>query len=139
MTYWNFWIRFVLASLATWRVTHLLAYEDGPGDIIVRLRARLGRRWAGRLMDCFHCLSLWIAALAAVFVSRQALGWLLSWLAVSGAACLLDRTEEAPVTIHPIAREPGETNYVLRSETDGVEGHSTAGGQNGASGSSVRK
>ena len=32
--------RFVLVSLAVWRVTHLLAEEDGPGDVVVRLRAR---------------------------------------------------------------------------------------------------
>jgi hypothetical protein len=36
-------LRFALASLATWRVTHLLAEEDGPWDAVVRARARLGR------------------------------------------------------------------------------------------------
>ena len=25
---------FVVGSLATWRVTHLLAREDGPGDVV---------------------------------------------------------------------------------------------------------
>ena len=39
----GFWPRFVLAVLATWRVTHLLASEDGPGDLIVRFRRLLGR------------------------------------------------------------------------------------------------
>ena len=58
----EFWIRFVLAVLATWRVTHLLANEDGPADLIVRLRSRLGDSLAGQMMDCFNCLSLWIAA-----------------------------------------------------------------------------
>ena len=38
----SFWIRFVLFVLATWRVTHLLASEDGPGDLIIRFRVRLG-------------------------------------------------------------------------------------------------
>ena len=69
----SFWIRFVLAALATWRVTHLLASEDGPADLIVRFRARLGRSFAGSLMDCFNCLSFWIAAPAALFVSRKPL------------------------------------------------------------------
>jgi hypothetical protein len=32
-------LKFVLAVLATWRVTHLLASEDGPADIIVRYRS----------------------------------------------------------------------------------------------------
>ena len=31
-------VRFVLAVFATWRVTHLLASEDGPGDVVFHLR-----------------------------------------------------------------------------------------------------
>ena len=56
------WLRLVLAALATWRLTHLLADEDGPHDAVVTLRRRLGDFFVGSLMDCFQCLSLWIAA-----------------------------------------------------------------------------
>jgi hypothetical protein len=87
-----FVVQFLLAALAVWRVTHLLAFEDGPGDLIVKLRALLGDSFAGKLMDCFLCLSLWIAAPAALLVTRAAMEWLLVWLALSGAACLLERT-----------------------------------------------
>jgi hypothetical protein len=86
-----FLIRFVLAILATWRVTHLLANEDGPADIVFRLRRRLGEGMIGGLMDCFNCLSLWIAAPLALFVSAAPLTWAVSWLALSGGACLLER------------------------------------------------
>jgi hypothetical protein len=48
--------RFGLAALATWRVTHLLAEEDGPADAVVRRRASAGDGWVGELMDCFYCL-----------------------------------------------------------------------------------
>ena len=65
----NDWMLFVLAVLATWRVTHLLASEDGPADIIVRLRRRLGDGLAGSLMDCFDDVSSWIAAPAAFLVA----------------------------------------------------------------------
>ncbi|MGB7623605.1 MAG: hypothetical protein WBN92_14745 [Terriglobia bacterium] len=84
----------------------------------MRLRARLGRGLAGALMDCFNCLSLWVAAPAAFFVSRRPLGWTFSWLALSGAACLLERLGQEPVIIQRVsqARE-GEVNDVLRSET----------------------
>jgi hypothetical protein len=44
----DFWARFGLAVLATWRVTHLLASEDGPADLVVRFRAWLGHGLAGR-------------------------------------------------------------------------------------------
>lgn len=96
---WNF----LLAVLATWRVTHLLASEDGPADLIVRFRALLGESLVGKLMDCFYCLSLWIAAPAALFVTRKPLEWTMTWLALSGAACLLERiTDKSAVAQAPM-------------------------------------
>ncbi len=108
-------LKFVLAVLATWRVAHLLASEDGPGDLIFRFRALFGQSVAGKLMDCFNCLSLWIAAPAALFVSKTPIEWLLSWLALSGGACLLERMVKDPVVIQsmPPSAERG-INDVLR-------------------------
>jgi hypothetical protein len=103
----EFLVRFVLAVLATWRVSHLLAHEDGPADLIVRLRATLGDGFAGRLMDCFNCLSLWIAAPLTFFLSLSPVTWVVSWLALSGGACLLERLGEKPVLIEP-GRQPTE-------------------------------
>ena len=121
------WWRFVLAVLATWRVTHLLASEDGPADIIVRFRALLGQSMVGKLMDCFNCLSLWIAALAALFVSRRPVEWLFCWLALSGGACLLERMEQEPVVIQPLSQpSEGDINDVLRPETHGATEQSDA-------------
>ena len=97
----DWWIRFVVAVLAVWRVTHLLASEDGPADLFVRLRRRLGAGLLGRLMDCFQCLSLWVAAPLAFYVGGRPVELLLAWLAVSGAACLLERLGEEPVVIQP--------------------------------------
>ena len=122
MTSITFGIRFALAVLARWRVTHLLASEDGPADIIVRFRAWLGQSLVGRLMDCFNCLSLWVAALSAFFVSRRPLEWLFCWLALSGGACLLERIGQEPVVIQPMSQPAeGDIDDVLRSETNGTE------------------
>lgn len=127
MTEASFWTRFVLAVLATWRVTHLLASEDGPADLIVRFHALLGQSIVGKLMDCFNCLSLWIAALAALFVSRRPVEWLFCWLALSGGACLLERIGQGPVMIQPMSQPAeGESNDVLRSETHGIAQQSDA-------------
>ncbi len=118
----GFWELFVLAVLATWRVTHLLAHEDGPADLIVRFRVLLGDSVAGKLLDCFYCLSLWIAAPAALFVSRRPLDWLLAWLALSGGACLLERAtgerhaEREVIQSAPNSAE-GDIENVLRIET----------------------
>lgn len=87
--------RWVLVALATWRLTHLLAEEDGPFDAVLRLRQWVGDGFIGRAMDCFHCLSLWLAAPLALFVSREPLAWLLAWLAASGAAGLLHLATQA--------------------------------------------
>jgi hypothetical protein len=109
--------RFVLAVLATWRVTHLLANEDGPADLIFRFRRLLGQSLAGSLMDCFNCLSLWIAAPAALFVTRRPVEWFFNWLALSGAACLLERIGREPEQMQPMPQlTEGEDDNVLRSE-----------------------
>ena len=97
--------RFALAALATWRVTHLLASEDGPGDAVVRLRAQLGTRRAGGLIDCFQCLSIWVAAPMTLVVSRESADALPTWLALSGAACLLERLGREPVVLEAVKAE----------------------------------
>ncbi len=102
----DFWPGLVLAVLATWRLTHLLAREDGPGGTLADLRLRLGGRWAGRLMDCFHCLSLGVAAPLALAVAPSWTTWPLAWLALSGAACLLDRLGSEPVVIQALPEAP---------------------------------
>lgn len=95
----SFWPRFLLAALAAWRITHLLAYEDGPADLIVKFRAWLGPGFFGKLMDCFNCLSFWVAAALAPVVVDRPLLWLLVWPALSGAACLLERATREPVVL----------------------------------------
>ncbi len=113
---------FVLAVLATWRVTHLLASEDGPADLIVGLRRLLGDSLIGRLMDCFYCLSMWIAAPAAFFLTRSPREWPVTWLAISGAACLLERIGNQPAETPPLPQPPqGEPDNVLRFETYAIE------------------
>jgi hypothetical protein len=77
-------------------VTHLIAEEDGPANAIVRVRARLGTSLAGELMDCFYCLSIWVAAPVTLTVTRRPREAVGTWLALSGAACLLERATEKP-------------------------------------------
>jgi len=132
----GFWIRFAVAVLAAWRVTHLLASEDGPADLVVRFRARLGEGLIGKLMDCFQCLSLWIAAPAALYVSRKPVDWLFTWLALSGAACLLERVGGDGVVIERVAPPAeGDVDDVLRSETVGAAERSHSSAENGGSSS----
>lgn len=96
------WIRSGLAALATWRITHMLAFEDGPADLFARLRKRLGESFFGKLMDCFQCLSVWVAAPFALLLTRRPVEILLAWFGLSGAACLLERLAPHTVVIEPL-------------------------------------
>jgi hypothetical protein len=91
MNEWPVWFRFALAVLATWRLAHLVAREDGPFGLIVRARARAGHGALGQLMDCPYCLSLWIAAPWAFWIASGPVDLLAAWLAASGGASLLER------------------------------------------------
>ncbi|NWF82322.1 MAG: hypothetical protein HXY18_00665 [Bryobacteraceae bacterium] len=118
------WMRLTLAVLAAWRLTHLVAKEDGPWDFIVRLRRGAGNSLFGRLMDCFQCLSLWMAAPFALFVSQDWLERLVAWLAISGAACLVERAGGEPEWMLPAeikSGEGGNADELLRTEAGGGE------------------
>jgi hypothetical protein len=99
----GFWIRFILAVLATWRISHLLASEDGPWEILARLRQWLGNGGVGRLMDCFGCVSIWVAAPIGFFLFRRLPELFFGWLALSGAACLLERMHPEPLVVESIS------------------------------------
>ena len=116
----SLWFSFVLALLATWRLTHLISREDGPADVLLRLRVRAGTGILGQLMDCFNCLSLWIAAPLAFVVGRTALETLLSWLALSGGACLLERIQRGPITIRDWTDTQGEDDELLWRQASGA-------------------
>jgi hypothetical protein len=97
----------LLGVLAVWRVTHLLNAEDGPWDLVVRLRQRVGDGFFGRLLDCFYCLSLWVAAPFAVLLGGAASEVVLLWLAMSGGAALLERATggfDLPAPLEPVYR-----------------------------------
>ena len=82
---------FILLVLATWRITHLLNKEDGPFNIVFLLRRKAGNSFWGALLDCFYCVSVWIAL---PFGLAEGDSWwqkLLYWWALSGAACLLEQ------------------------------------------------
>jgi hypothetical protein len=103
----------ILGILGVWRITHLLQAEDGPFDAIARLRRAAGNRFWGSLLDCFYCLSLWIAAPFAAWLGEGIAEKLLLWPALSGAAILLERmTAPASQPSEPYWKE--EDNVLLR-------------------------
>jgi hypothetical protein len=113
--------RLVLGILTVWRITHLLQAEDGPWDIVVRLRRAAGQGFWGKLMDCFDCLSLWVSAPCALMLGKSWWERAFLWPSLSAGAILSDRiTNRAPsVPPAPFAEYPSEENHhvVLRTKT----------------------
>ena len=103
---------FILGILGVWRITHLLHAEDGPGQIVVKLRRAAGDGVLGQAMDCFQCLSLWVAVPFAVLIGQ---GWLertLLWPALSAGAIALDVILQRlkPAGVRYLEDEPGQEN-----------------------------
>ena len=111
----------ILGALTVWRVTHLLVDEDGPWKIIARVRGRLGASVLGELMDCFYCLSVWIALPLAWILAPVWSERLLLWPALSAAAILLERVTAKPAPTAAMYWEEKEND-------DGVLRQSEAAG-----------
>lgn len=110
-----YWL--AVGILVVWRITHLFYGEDGPWEIMVRLRRAAGDGFWASLLDCFYCLSLWIAVPFAALLGE---GWserLMLWPALSGGAIVLERLTakvERQATVYVTGNE--ESDNVLRQE-----------------------
>lgn len=107
---------FTLGTFAVWRLTHLLQAEDGPWGSAARLRGGLGAYLPDGLFDCFYCLSLWIAAPAAILLGSDNFERLWLWPALSGSAILLHRATESKAEAPPASFQEDEekTDVMLR-------------------------
>ena len=114
-THYSF--RFLVAALAVWRATHLLAKEDGPWDVLRKFRRGLGDGVLGKLVSCFYCLSIWVALPFAWFVGGSLVEKAVGWWALSGAAVLLER----------LTREPFEFKVEDNEAWDAAEKQGKAG------------
>ena len=118
--------RLLLGILCVWRITHLFQAEDGPWNLITGIRRAAGDGFWGQVLDCFYCLSLWVAVPFAWVIGRTATERVLLWLAFSGGAILAERmTARLPA---PVARaeyfedeEDCEHGMLRRGQSNGVD------------------
>jgi hypothetical protein len=92
----NTMFRFLLAALATWRLTFLLAREDGPWHIFARLRNRLNTGFFSQLLGCVKCVGMWVSIPFAFFVRGDLLELVVTWLALAGVTALIDEWTRPP-------------------------------------------
>jgi hypothetical protein len=121
------WYRLVLGALVTWRLTHLLNAEDGPWQVFVKLRRAAGNGFFGELLDCFYCLSVWMAAPFAYLFGETWTERLLLVPALSALAIIIERlTATEPPMPHYVEDAEGP-DELLRKESDQSNDHSPGG------------
>ena len=83
--------KYVIFVIVVWRLTHLISSEDGPFDLIIKIRKLAGNTFFGKLMDCFYCLSVWIGLLCAFYITNKLDEIIILTLFYSGASILLEK------------------------------------------------
>jgi hypothetical protein len=86
-------LAFVILSLAVWRVSRMLTMEDGPADVLQRIRTALGvhkqETWVHRGLACVACVSFWIGLFAGVTWRGVNIEGVMSGLAISAVSVVL--------------------------------------------------
>jgi hypothetical protein len=95
----NNWFLLALAILACYRLSRLIALDEGPGGLFLNIRAAGGAydygpngqavTNFGRGISCPHCVGVWMAFIFAIALFQ--FDWLLVlyWLAIAGGQSLL--------------------------------------------------
>lgn len=92
MTYSVF--TFAIAALAVYRVSRMIADEEGPFSVFVRLRGLVPPdTWVGRGLECIMCVSFWAAFPAALLIDGLHT-WPLTWMALSSVTVLIRKWEQ---------------------------------------------
>ena len=109
---WEAAFRFVLAALATWRLSFLLVREEGPWHIAADLRNAVKSEFMRELLACVKCTSMWVAIPFAFFVGTTFIELVVVWLALAGVAALIDE-----LTRPPFDWQETENDELLREGT----------------------
>jgi hypothetical protein len=122
-----YWL--VLGILTVWRITHFFSAEDGPWDIVVRIRRWVGEGFWGKLLDCFYCLSVWVAAPLGYLIGESWVERGLLWPALSAGAILLERVTNRVPKVAPatFVEDPlEENNHVMLREKERADAPDSA-------------
>lgn len=96
----NDWLLFIFLVLVNYRLSQLLVYDDGPGDIIFRLRDWIGvydvneagerQTFFAKLLACPYCVGLWLALPLALVGTLHIYSVPIWWLAIAGGQSFLE-------------------------------------------------
>ena len=91
------WLTALVAVLASYRVAHAIAREEGPFSVFAVIRGRLDpnqETWVGRGISCAACVSVWtslVMVLAILYLPEVIMIPLVFWLAVAGGGLILNK------------------------------------------------
>lgn len=81
----------LVAALAVYRISHMVALERGPYDLFTLARTLTGERYGPRSwqfegVNCVLCLSFWLALPVALLLRPRGITqFILDWLGLAGA------------------------------------------------------
>lgn len=94
------WFLFILLTLAVYRVSQLLVYDDGPFDLVFKFRDWAGvydrnetgeaQSHFGKFFSCIYCVGFWLAFFATFVISVSTSSFVLWWLAIAGGQAFLE-------------------------------------------------
>ena len=94
----------LILGLVCFRLTQLLVYDEGPFDVFLRIRRRVGvydlgqdgrsQTELGKALSCAFCTGLWVAApLAAIAHPEGAIEFFITWFAIASVQAVLEYIE----------------------------------------------
>lgn len=95
------WLEFILAALVVYRLSMLIAVEQGPAKLFSKFRKLPPKRSSAREgLSCPHCVGLWVSAFVAVLLAIwKHYDWkdgILLAFALAGASSFMVRIGRAP-------------------------------------------
>jgi hypothetical protein len=86
-------LMFVILSLAVWRISRMATMEDGPADVLQRIRTAMGvhkqETWVHRGLACIACVSFWLGLFAGACWRGVNIEGVMSGLAISAVSVVL--------------------------------------------------
>lgn len=86
----------IISALAVYRLSFMIAKEDGPLDLFNRIRGKVDPNqstWVGRGINCPLCISVWLSLLPIIFIlpRMNIYTTIVTWLSIAGLSALLER------------------------------------------------
>ena len=89
----------ILGSLVVWRISSLMAFEEGPFGLFHFIRESVGvmndgaeeqyeTTWIAKGLVCVMCSSVWFAVFVALLFDGN---WFVNWMAFSAGAIVVNR------------------------------------------------